>query len=157
MPGDDSGYYVARVRVIDQSGNQSNPQRSQRSVAVRRRHDAADGHVHVARRPTRSSPPDDRRDPVHDHADKNIDLTHFTAASIQVINAGPDGILGTADDITIPINPNSIQFTLLDTGTGGTGRRADHVLDQGTLTNNLYQVTSSTAGPTRSATSPATR
>ncbi len=25
LPGDDSGYYVARVRVIDQSGNQSNP------------------------------------------------------------------------------------------------------------------------------------
>ena len=25
LPGDDSGYYVARVRIIDQSGNQSNP------------------------------------------------------------------------------------------------------------------------------------
>ena len=72
---------------------------------------------------------------------ENIDQTHFTAASIQLINAGPDGILGTADDVTIPIDPSSIKFTLLDTVTGGQGREEITFSSQGTLTNNLYQVT----------------
>ena len=74
---------------------------------------------------------------------KNIDLTHFNAVSIVVINAGPDGILGTADDVTIPIDPNSITVTYLDAGTGGPG--AEQItfssLAGTTLTNNLYQLT----------------
>ncbi len=60
---------------------------------------------------------------------------------------GPDGILGNADDVTIPINPNSIKFTLLDTVTGGKGREMIQFSTQGTLTNNLYQVTLLSTGP----------
>ncbi len=35
---------------------------------------------------------------------ENIDQTHFTASSIQVTDAGPDGVLGTADDVNVPID-----------------------------------------------------
>ncbi len=73
--------------------------------------------------------------------DKNIDMTHFTAASIQLTSAGPDGILGTADDVTVPINATSIQVTYLDKGTGGKGRELISFTSSGTLTNDLYQVT----------------
>jgi hypothetical protein len=72
---------------------------------------------------------------------ENIDLTALTAASIQVINAGPDGVLGTADDVTIPINGSSFQVTYLDKGTGGQGAEQITFTTQGTLTNNLYQIT----------------
>ncbi len=68
-------------------------------------------------------------------------MTHFTAASIQVVNAGPDGVLGTADDVTIPIDPTSITMTLLDKGIGGNGAEQISFSTSGTLTNNLYQIT----------------
>ena len=47
LPGDDSGYYVARVRVIDQSGNQSNPTDPNAQVPFVVDNTAADGDVHV--------------------------------------------------------------------------------------------------------------
>ena len=60
-----------------------------------------------------------------------------------LISAGPDGILGTADDVTIPINPNSISVTYLDKGIGGPG--AEQIsfssLAGTTLTNDLYEIT----------------
>ena len=65
LPGDDSGYYVARVRIIDQSGNQSNPHDPNAQVPF-----VVDNTAPTA---TFTSPtvrpgddePDQRRDPVH--------------------------------------------------------------------------------------------
>src|SRR5262249_7926711 len=72
---------------------------------------------------------------------KNIDLGKFNASSIQLISAGPDGVLGTKDDVTVPINGSTISVTYLDAGTGGKGREAISFAAGGTLTNGLYQVT----------------
>ena len=122
LPGDDSGYYVARVRIIDQSGNQSNPNdpNAQVPFVVDATPPTVDVHVaHV--RPGHHELPASGQITFTIMTSENIDLTHFTAASIKLVSAGPDGILGTADDVTVPINPNSIAFTLLDKGTGGQG------------------------------------
>jgi hypothetical protein len=142
LPGDDSGYYVARVRVIDQSGNTSNPNdpNAQAPFVV----------DHTAPTMTFTAPSTNQVITSLNSSgqisfsvltSENIDQTHFSAASIKLTNAGPDGILGTADDVTVPINASSIVFTLLDKGTGGQGREMITFSSSGTLTNNLYQVT----------------
>ena len=140
LPGDDSGYYVARVRIIDQSGNQSNP---------------ADPNAQVPFVVDKTDPKAVFTSPTSGQVitsltngqiqftvttSQNIDQTHFGASSIALISAGPDGILGTPDDVSIPINPSSIVFTLLDKGTGGPGAEEISFTSQGTLTNNLYEV-----------------
>ncbi len=121
LPGDDSGFYVARVRVVDQSGNQSNP--SDPNAQVPFVVDTTPPTVTIT-----SPQPNQVITSLTNGqiqftitTNENIDLTALTAASVQVINAGPDGILGTADDVTIPINPSSFQVTLLDKGIGGSG------------------------------------
>ena len=133
LPGDDSGYYVARVRVIDQSGNQSNPNDPNAQSPFVVDHDAADDRRSCRRRPARSSPACGRavRSTSRSRPARTSIRPHFTAASISSINAGPDGVLGTADDVTVPIDPNSITFTLLDKGTGGQGREMISLLDPG--------------------------
>jgi hypothetical protein len=147
LPGDDSGYYVGRVRIVDQSGNQSNP---------------ADPNAQVPFVVDKTAPTATFTNPTQGQiittlvngqvvfsftTNKNIDMTHFTAASIQLVSAGPDGVLGTADDVPIPINPNSITVSYLDFGTGGKGREQITFASNGSLTNNLYQATLLTSGP----------
>jgi hypothetical protein len=147
LPGDDSGYYVARVRIVDQSGNESNP---------------ADPNAQLPFVVDKTAPTATFTAPTQGQVitslvngqvvfsfttNKNIDLTHFNAASIQLISAGPDGILGTADDVPIPINPTSINVTYLDIGTGGKGAELITFSSEGTLTNNLYQATLLNTGP----------
>ncbi len=147
LPGTVSGYYVARVRIVDQSGNQSN---------------ATDPNALVPFVVDTTPPTVAFDSPTQGQVltslnngqitftmttDKNIDLTHLTAASISVVSAGPDGILGTADDVPIAIDPNSIAVTLLDKGTGGTGAEQISFTTEGTLANNLYQVTLLSTGP----------
>ncbi len=136
------------------------PERSQRSVAVRRRHDAADAHVHVTdHRPGHHHAAVERPDQLHGHRPARTSIRPTSrAASIQVINAGPDGILGTADDVPVPINPTSIKFTLLDNGDRRPGTRDDHLLDPGHADQqSLSGHAAEHRAQTRSATSPATR
>ena len=84
LPGDDSGYYVARVRVIDQSGNQSNPTDPNAQVPFVVDTTPPTAHVHVARRRPGDHQPDQRRRSQFTiTTSENIDLTHFTAASIR--------------------------------------------------------------------------
>jgi len=142
LPGTDSGFYVARVRVVDQSGNQSNPAdpNAQLPFVV----DTTPPTVAVTvPQPNQviTSLTANNQIQFTIVTNKNIDLTKLTPASIQVINAGPDGILGTADDVTIPIDPASFQTTLLDKGTGGEGAEQITFTTTGKLTNNLYQIT----------------
>ncbi len=141
LPGDDSGFYVARVRVVDQSGNQSNPSdpNAQVPFVVDTTPPTVAITVPQANQVITSLTNGQIQFTIT--TNENIDLTALTAASIQVINAGPDGILGTADDVTVPINPSSFQTTLLDKGTGGAGAEQITFTTQGTLTNNLYQIT----------------
>ena len=148
VPGDDSGYYVARAIVVDQSGNQSLPTDPNAQLPF----------VVDTTPPTLTftSPTPDlviTALPANGQINftvitsQNIDQTDFNAGSIKLINAGPDGILGTADDIPVAINPSSIKFTLLDTLTGGAGREMITFSSQGTLTNNLYEATLLSTGP----------
>ncbi|MFI5457180.1 MAG: Ig-like domain-containing protein [Isosphaerales bacterium] len=138
LPGDDSGYYVARARIIDQSGNQSNP---------------SDPNAQAPFVVDTTPPTINFVSPTAGQvlttlvggqitftitASENIDLTHFFPT---VINAGPDGILGTKDDVKIPINAGSIKLTLLDKGKGGQGAEEISFSTSGALTNNLYQIT----------------
>ena len=143
LPGTVSGYYVARVRVIDQSGNQSNPSDPNAQLPF-----VVDNTAPTA---TFTSPTADQVITSLNNGvltftittSKNIDLTHFNASSINLISAGPDGVLGTTDDVTIPINAASISVTYLDKGIGGPGAEQITFSSQaGTaLTNNLYEIT----------------
>ena len=141
VPGTDSGYYVARVRVIDQSGNQSNPNNSNAQLPfivdttapTAQFISPAAGQV-ITALPTGAIS-------FTITTSKNIDLTHFNASSIRLVNAGPDGILGTADDVTVPINAASISVSYLDQGTGGKGREAISFQSGPITTNGLFQVT----------------
>ncbi|MGP0068750.1 MAG: DUF1565 domain-containing protein, partial [Isosphaeraceae bacterium] len=141
VPGTNQVYYVARARIIDQSGNQSNPNDANAQLPF-----VVDTTAPTA---TFDSPTSGQvltslignEVTFTITTDKNIDLTHFNASSIQVTSAGPDGILGTADDVTVPINPGSIAVTFLDKGTGGKGAEQITFSTEGTLTNDLYQVT----------------
>jgi len=147
VPGDDSGYYVARVRIVDESGNPSNPSDPNAQLPF----------IVDTEPPTvtfKSPTPNQVFTSLTNNeitftitTSENIDMTHFTTASIQVVNAGPDGILGTADDVPVAINPSSITFTLLDKGIGGQGAEQISFTTEGTLTNNLYQVTLLNTGP----------
>jgi hypothetical protein len=141
VPGTNQVYYVARARIIDQSGNQSNPNdtNAQLPFVVDTTAPTAQFVSPISGQVISSLPNGGIQFTIT--TDKNIDLTHFTAASIQVTSAGPDGILGTADDVNIPINPSSISVTYLDQGTGGKGAEQISFSTEGTLTNDLYSVT----------------
>ena len=141
VPGTNSIYYVARARIVDQSGNQSNPNDPTDRVPfiVDTTPPTAQFVSPTSGQIITSLPTGQVQFTIT--TSKNIDLTHFTAASIQVVSAGPDGILGTADDVPIAINPNSISVTYLDAGIGGKGAEQISFSTTGTLTNNLYEVT----------------
>ncbi len=138
LPGTDSGYYVAQAVAVDQSGNASTPSAGVPFVVD----DTAPTAQFVA--PTSGQVLTSLTNGGVQFTimtDKNIDLTHFTAASVQVTSAGPDGILGDADDVNIPINPSSISVTYLDAGIGGKGAEEISFTTEGALTNDLYSVT----------------
>ncbi len=147
VPGDDNGYYVARARLIDQSGNQSNPNDPNAQLPF-----VVDQTAPTA---TFTSPTPSQVITTLVNGqlqftivtNKNIDLTHFNANSILLVNAGPTGVLGSPTQVAVPINPNSIQVTLLDKGLGGKGAEEITFQSQGTITNNLYQVTLLNTGP----------
>ena len=141
VPGDDNGFYVARARVIDQSGNQSNVNdpNAQLPFIVDTTPPTASFVSPTSGQVITSLTGNAIQFTIT--TSENIDMTHFTAASIKVVSAGPDGILGTSDDVTIPVDPSSISMKLLDAGTGGTGREQISFATSGTLTNDLYQVT----------------
>ena len=89
LPGDDSGYYVAQVVVIDQSGNESNPNdpNAQLPFVVDRTPPTA-----TFTTPTQGQVITTLVNGQVDFAfttNKNIDLTHFNAATIQLVQCRP--------------------------------------------------------------------
>ena len=76
--------------------------------------------------------------------DKNLNPSTLNSSTIQVISAGPDGILGTADDVAIPLTNVSFNVTPLKNGRLGP-EQISFTLPAG-LTNNLYEVTLDGAG-----------
>ncbi len=148
LPGTVSGYYVAQVIVIDQSGNESNPASPNAQVPF-----VVDDTPPTATftSPTPGQVITSLTDGVLSFTittNKNLDLAALTAASVVVTSAGPDGILGDADDVTIPINPASFKPTYLNKGTGGSGAEqiTFSTLPGTALTNDLYSVTLENTG-----------
>src|SRR5208283_1530522 len=98
-PGTVSGYYVARVRVTDQSGNVSNPATAVFVV------DTVPPVVTVAN-PANNSVINPSTAPFSFVVDasQNLDLTHFTPAQIQLLQSAPVVSIATATT-AIAINP----------------------------------------------------
>src|SRR5208337_4925411 len=109
LPGTVSGYYVARVRVTDQSGNVSNPATAVFVV------DTVPPVVTVAN-PANNSAINPSTAPFSFVVDasQNLDLTHFTPAQIQLLQSAPDGSFATGTT-AIAINP-TITVDYLDKG-----------------------------------------
>jgi hypothetical protein len=139
VPGTDSGYYTAQVVIIDQSGNQSNPDdpNAQLPFIVDTTPPTA-----TFTNPTQGQVITSLVNGQLNFAFvTNKNLSPLTAASIQLISGGTSGVIGGTGNVTIPINPASIHVTLLDAGTGGKGAELVTFSSEGTLTNNIYQVT----------------
>jgi hypothetical protein len=139
IPGTVNGYYVARVRVIDQSGNQSNPNNpnAQAPFVV----DTVPPVVSVTS-PVPNSVLSSSTGPLNFVVDtsENMDLTHFTTSQIQLLKSAPNGSFTGTGVTTIAVG-SAITVKYLDAGTGGTGREEIDFSSANGLANGLYQLT----------------
>src|SRR5262249_40302946 len=124
--GTNKGYTFVRVRVIDQSGNASNKPTDPLSSFVAN-HALAAAVIDTAPpflssfspAPTGLLPPDAPGNLTFTFVtNKNIDPKSLNASSIIVTRSGPDGVLGTKDDVNVPINVSSINAIYLGGGKG---------------------------------------
>ncbi|OJW22580.1 MAG: hypothetical protein BGO49_00940 [Planctomycetales bacterium 71-10] len=149
IPGTVGGYYVARVRIVDQSGNISDntlanaqtpfvvdtgiPTNAGTPLAITIDNPTSGS---VVSNPSSSFA-------FQLSSNKNVDLTHLTASQIQLVQAGADGTF--ENGTTITIDPASIAVALLDSaalgGGGGKGRERITFKPSTALTNGLYQLT----------------
>jgi hypothetical protein len=146
---DDSGYDLARVRIVDQAGNASNAFTDPNSAFTAA--GALTGFVVDTSAPvvTGESPAPNSLAPsspvtVSFTVNKNLNQSTLNANTISVIGAGPDGILGTADDVKVPLTNVNFSVTPLKNGPQGP-EQVSFTLPAG-LTNDIYQVTLHGAG-----------
>ena len=151
-----SGYYVARARIIDQSGNQSNPTdpNAQANFVV----DTATPTVSVTSPANNSvisssTAPDrvhgsDQREPGPDALHRRPD---------QADQVGPNGSFTGTATTTIAINPNSIAWSTRTRGPAAQGSGADQLRPRPAPSPTASTSSPwSAPAPTGSATSPAT-
>jgi hypothetical protein len=115
---DDTGYSVARIRVTDPNGNQSNPNDPN---ALFRFVVDTKSPVVTGATPSNASAitaPSGRIEVTLD-IDENLMPESVTADTIRVIRSGGDGVFGDGNDATVPIDPNSIRIEYLRTGPKG--------------------------------------
>ncbi len=114
---DDTGYDVVRVRVKDPSGNVSNANAAAAQTT----------YVVDTRGPriTASSPAPDGQANVAGNSvvvsvttNENVNPATVNSASVRAFRAGPDGQLGTADDVPITVS-NNIKITPVPNAMGG--------------------------------------
>lgn len=151
--GDDTGYTQFRIRVVDQSGNVSNlPSDSLESFFGKGATTTAVIDTAPPKITSLSPAPGTQIAPGSDGKvtftlviDKNIDPNTVNADTILVTRAGPDGVLGTKDDVSVPID-SGVNIS----GLGGTAKGPARVIFtiSGALPNDLYQVTIKGAGTT---------
>jgi hypothetical protein len=134
---DDSGYSVARIRIIDQSGNSSSE---------------TDPNARLSFVVDSAGPRVTGTDPlpgataviasggvqVSIAINENIDPATLNTSTIQVIRTGGDGIFGNGNDVTLAIDPASIVQQNLLTPTGAVVLRFNVL---GVNANDLYRVT----------------
>ena len=142
---DDSGYSMARVRIVDQSGNASNlptdPLTSfQKNGAVTSFVvDTADPKI-TSFSPSTSTvlEPDSTGSLTFTFTvNKNVVPTSVNATSIQVLGAGADGVFGTNDDVLATVG--NIKITPLRNGAQGPEQIT--FTASGSLTTGQYMVT----------------
>ena len=153
--GDDTGHSQFRVRIIDTSGNASNqptdpnssfPANARTKAVI----DTAPPTItNFTPTPGTVISPDANGNVVFTiTTNKNIDPSTLNATSILVVRAGPDGVLGTADDVSVPINTSSISVTYLGNAASRLGPEQISFDVSGSLPNDLYQVTLKGTGTT---------
>jgi hypothetical protein len=139
---DDSGYSVARVRIISPSGAASNPNdpNAQFSFDVDTKGPKVTGTDPVAG--TKATVTGGVV-PVAIVTSENIDPASLNSTTIKVLRSGGDGIFGNGNDQPVAIDPSSIQETYLKTPLGAAIIRFNLT---GITTNDIYQVTLVGAG-----------
>ena len=152
----ETGDSYFRVRVIDQSGNVSDqPTDSDATFAS---HGALTRAVIDTTPPVITSllptpntllTPDASGNVTFTFTvNKNLDPSSLNASNFLVTRAGPDGILGTADDVSVPVVPGSITYSYLKNGPKGPMQISFKI---GGLVNDVYQIdlSGTTSSPIR--------
>lgn len=143
LPGTVSQFYVARVRVVDQSGNQSDP--SLKNNTANFVVDTTSPTVQITSPENNSffsgtSGPQEFKV----QTSENMDLTHFTAAQIRLIKSDSTGSFTGTGATNIPISSNIsvlYQDAAANGGNGLSGRELITFSSQSSLANGLYQLT----------------
>ncbi len=153
---DDYGYSIARVRVVDQSGNISNTVNAPLSSyiatgAVTSFVIDTNGPLVTATSPATNTVSNVTPNgvPITITFNKNIDPATITATSIKVVRAGGDGIFGNGNDVPVAIDPNSLSFTYLGGPQGAESVTFNVIGSQkAPLANDLYRVSIGGTGST---------
>jgi len=146
---DDTNLDIARVRIVNTAGNASNVFTDPISAFVSA--GAATNFIIdtlapqvTAESPAPGSLATSGSVTISFTVNKNINPSTLNSNTIQVISAGPDGVLGTADDVSIPLTGVSFGVTPLKNGRLGP-EQISFTLPSN-LTNDLYEVVLDGAG-----------
>ena len=136
---DDSGYSVARVRIVSQSGNTSNPADPNAifSFVVDTK-----GPRILATSPlqnTKATVQPGGIIPVSISFPENIDPLSLSGSTIKVVRSGGDGIFGNGNDVPVSIDPVSITEEYLKSNPSGSSIVHFNII--GVNINDVYQVT----------------
>ncbi len=148
---DDQGYDVARVRIVDQAGNVSDAFTDPLSdfqaqgAATNFIIDTLAPQI-TAESPAPGSLASTGLLTISFTVDKNVNPNSINANTISVVRAGPDGVFGTPDDVTIPLT--NVTFSITPLKTGRLGPEQVSFTIPASPTNDLYQVTLSGAAGT---------
>lgn len=141
---DDRQYSLARIRIVDQSGNESNPNDPNAMAAF-----VVDT---TGPRVTATDPLPNAQANIGPGGtvqvaiaiNENLDLNKLRAGGLRAVRAGGDGVFGNGNDVPLTIDPASIQVQLLHTKTGAEIIR---FTVSGVTANDLYRVTIVGTGP----------
>jgi hypothetical protein len=135
---DDTGYSIARVRILDQSGNASSL--TDKNAAISFVVDTQGPKVTGSDPLPGGQPPSTTSGiiPVAISFSENISTSSLNSNTIKVVRSGPDGVLGTGDDVNVSIDAASIVLQNLGSTSGAELLRFNII---GATVSDTYQVT----------------
>jgi hypothetical protein len=133
-----STYSLARVRVVDQSGNQSSA--TDTKAQVRFVVDTRGPRITSAT-PAPGSPvtPAGGNIPIALTFNENVNPASLNSSSIVVVRSGGDGVFGNGNDVPLSVSAGSIVAQPIAGSTAGAMRVAFTVV--GATTNDIYRIT----------------
>lgn len=137
--GDTTGASIVRVRIIDSGGNSAGDSDPNARTSFIEDSTAPTITLTSPAAGTVYTSLTNNQITFEFKTSENIDLTKLNSSSIQIFRAGPDGILGTSDDVAVPIS-GAVTTAYLDSGTGGSGRMSIKVSTSGNLANDFYGI-----------------